>query len=635
MSEIAQAILCAAIECLPFEFFAIGKDGRYILQNAAVREDYGDAIGKRPEDCAPDEATRQLWLDNNRRAFGGERVEGEVETHVGGETRHFYNIITPIRDNSEVYGILGINVDITERKRAEEQLQLQSLVLNQTQDTVTVTDLQGVITYVNDAQCATVKCSRESLIGQSVTTYGDNPGRGATQREIIHKTLADGEWRGEVVNRTSDGVEIIIDCRTRLVKDADGRPIAMCGVGTDITARKQAEEKLRESEERFKLFMDNSPAIAWMKDEQGRYVYINESCGRRTGHRLEDRLGKTDFELWPLATAELFWKNDQKVLSGGQVVEVVEESTKPDGNLSYCRNFKFPFQDSTGRRFVGGVGIDITERKQAEEALQKAHDELEQRVQERTAELSKANECFRQSNDELQAIYDGMIEGLLITDIETKRFVRVNPSMCRMLGYSEEELLAASVKDIHPPEEVPSDLQRFQAAAEGRVSINEDRPVLRKDGSVFYADITGHRIFYDERPCLLGLFRDITERKQAEEALERERRTLKHLLHASDHERQLIAYEIHDGLAQELAAAIMQFDAFDHLKETKPKQAADAYHAAITMLRQGHFEARRLIAGVRPPILDESGVVEAIAHLVNELRREKRPRIEFLQPCRV
>ena len=66
-----------------------------------------------------------------------------------------------------------------------------------------------------------------------------------------------------------------------------------------------------------------------------------------------------------------------------------------------------------------------------------------------------------------------------------------------MLGYAEEELLAASVSDIHPAEEVADDLQRFQAVAEGRVSINEDRPVLRKDGSIFYADITGHRIVYE------------------------------------------------------------------------------------------------------------------------------------------
>ncbi len=268
--------------------------------------------------------------------------------------------------------------------------------------------------------------------------------------------------------------------------------------------RKRAEEALRESEERFKLFMDNSPAIAWMKDEQGRYVYVNESGARRVGVRPEDRIGKTDFELWPAATAELFRKNDQGVLSSGQVVEVVEESTTPDGKRSYCRNFKFPFQDSTGRRFVGGVGVDISEHKQAAEALKKAHDELEQRVKERTAELAKANE----------------------------------------------------------------DLQRQQ-------------------------------------------------------------RMLKHLLQSSDHERRLMAYEIHDGLAQQLVGAIMQFQAFDHLKDENPKEASKAYAAGVAMLQRGNHEVRRLVAGLRSPILDESGVVEAVALLVHEAGREKGPKIQY------
>ena len=74
----------------------------------------------------------------------------------------------------------------------------------------------------------------------------------------------------------------------------------------------------------------------------------------------------------------------------------------------------------------------------------------------------------------------------------------------------------------------------------------------------------------------------------------------------------------------------MQFDVYTHLKETKPKDAAKAYDAGMTMLRQGHFEARRLISGLRPPILDEEGIVAAIAHLVGEERRKKGPKIEYL-----
>ena len=246
---------------------------------------------------------------------------------------------------------------------------------------------------------------------------------------------------------------------------------------------------------------------------------------------------------------------------------------------------------------------DITERKRAEEAL-------------------------RQGRDELQAIYDNMVDGLLIGDCATGRLVRTNPAMCRMLGYSADELMMMSVKDIHPAEVVPSVLQKFRTQQEGQKLVTQDRPMLRKDGTVFYADVSNVRISHQGRPCVIGIFRDITERRQAQEALQRKHRTLKHLLQSSDRERQLIAYEIHDGLAQYLFGAIMQFQTYVHLKETKPKQAAKAYDAGMTMLTQSHGEARRLINGVRPPILDESGVVEAIAHLIHEQRRQGGPEIE-------
>jgi signal transduction histidine kinase len=161
--------------------------------------------------------------------------------------------------------------------------------------------------------------------------------------------------------------------------------------------------------------------------------------------------------------------------------------------------------------------------------------------------------------------------------------------------------------------------------------VEEDTnvPMLRKDGSVFFADIMGNRLTYGGRPCLLGLFRNITERRQAQETLKKERCALRRLLQSSDHERQLIAYEIHDELAQQLTGTMMQFQTYDHWKDKSPKQAAKAYDAGMTMLRQGHFEARRLIAGVRPPILDEEGIAAAITHLVNEQNSLKGSKIEY------
>ena len=120
----SKAMLRAAIDCLPFNFFAIGLDGRYMLQNAVSKaQQRADVIGKLPEEVCPNKHDLAIWLDNNRRAFAGEKVEGEVTLSLGGEERFYYNVVAPIRDGEELYGILGVNIDITERKRAEEALQ--------------------------------------------------------------------------------------------------------------------------------------------------------------------------------------------------------------------------------------------------------------------------------------------------------------------------------------------------------------------------------------------------------------------------------------------------------------------------------------------------------------------------------
>jgi PAS domain S-box-containing protein len=385
----------------------------------------------------------------------------------------------------------------------------------------------------------------------------------------------------------------------------DGRP-CLVSLIRDTTERREAQETLRASEERFRVAFDEAPVGMVIGVKDGVIARVNRALCQMTGYIPEELIGRHVQEFQHPEDRDLSLPLVKKLFAGEIPSFTVERRyVAKGGRVFWAQATTAAARNPDGTpAFALGVIEDITQRKQAEEAL-------------------------RQRHAELQTIYDGTIEGILITDIETRRFLRVNSSFCRMLGYSEEELLTKSIPDIHPPEEAPDDLRRFQAAADGRCSINENRPVLRKDGSIFYADITGNRILYEGRPCLLALFRDITERREAQEALKRERRTLEHLLRASDHERQLIAYDIHDGLAQQLAAAVMQFQTYEHLKQHHPESAKTAYDAGVQMLRQAHFEARRLISGVRPPILDESGIAAAIAHLVHEYRALPGPEVEL------
>ncbi len=117
-----EAQLSTLVESLPFELFGIGKDGRYFLQNEVCRRHWGNFVGKKPEDVANDQNTLNIWLDNNRRAFAGEIVKGEIELTIADGKRYLYNIISPILSKGQVNGIVGFNIDITEQKHTNEEL---------------------------------------------------------------------------------------------------------------------------------------------------------------------------------------------------------------------------------------------------------------------------------------------------------------------------------------------------------------------------------------------------------------------------------------------------------------------------------------------------------------------------------
>src|SRR4051794_21934421 len=147
------------------------------------------------------------------------------------------------------------------------------------------------------------------------------------------------------------------------------------------------DEGFRETEACFRAFMDHSPAVAWMKDEDGRYIYANEPMLLIYHTRMEELRGKTDFDWLPRETARHVRDNDRLVLTTGRPARLVETTPTPDGRTHTWMVIKFPFEDAAGRRLVGGMAVDVTELKALEAQLA---EQLE-RANELNAELLRAN----------------------------------------------------------------------------------------------------------------------------------------------------------------------------------------------------------------------------------------------------
>jgi PAS domain S-box-containing protein len=278
---------------------------------------------------------------------------------------------------------------------------------------------------------------------------------------------------------------------------------------------------------------------------------------------------------------------------GGQPMTVLQHS--------------FLIADENGKPArLASVLTDITERKRAE------------------AEIEESRRKY-------QALIETTSDFIWEMDA-LGRYTYCSPQMEKLWGIKPANMIGKTPFDVMPADQRDNAAEFFASLVRSPRSFSGlESAAYDASGCLIQIDTSGVP-FFDENGNLLGfrgISRDITERKRAEEALAKEQNNLRHLLQSSDHERQLIAYDIHDGLAQQLAGAIMQFQVFDHLRDQNPTEALKAYEGGVTLLRQGHFEARRLIAGVRPPVLDEEGVSEAIAHLVHEQSHSSKAKITF------
>src|SRR6266542_1389141 len=227
---------------------------------------------------------------------------------------------------------------------------------------------------VNQRLCEIVGYAREELMTK---TFGD----------ITHPDDLESDWNqarrllaGEIENYSmekryyhKDGSVVWVNLTVSLARKADGSPDYFVSVVEDISARKRAEEALRESEQRFARFMRHLPGLAWIKDLQGRYVYANAAAVKAFRKSPEELYGRTDDEVFPPEVAAQFKENDQQALTKEEGIFVVETLEHEDGILHYSAVRKFPIPGQDGRETnIGGIAIDITESKRADEALRES-----------------------------------------------------------------------------------------------------------------------------------------------------------------------------------------------------------------------------------------------------------------------
>jgi len=235
-------------------------------------------------------------------------------------------------------------------------------------DIIYTHDLNGNFTSLNRTGERITGYSREEAMKMNVADVIAPDYLNLARDMIAHKTAehVSTVYEIDIISRKRRRVRLEVS--TRLIF-RDGKPIGVQGIARDLTERKHSEEALRETQAFFNSFMDNSPAVAFMKDDTGRYVYVNKPFERLFGQTLDFLRGRTSFDWLPPETAAQTHEHDLKVLSNSIPEEIIETVPTRDGTPHHWLVFKFPTIDSAGNRYVAGVGVDISERRRAEEAL--------------------------------------------------------------------------------------------------------------------------------------------------------------------------------------------------------------------------------------------------------------------------
>ncbi len=501
----------------------------------------------------------------------------------------------------------GSMIDITERKRAEDEIRERAVQLYTLSNS-----LPGMMTYqIVREQSGEMKFVYLSESVKNLMGYSADEVIAHSQLvyELIHpddvllvKEAEETSYRSMSVFE----VEIRSNTRTNGMrwfyirsvprKMPDGR-VKWDGVHMDITERKKAEEEIVKARNMAEKLIDTLPGVFYFYDKNGKFIRWNKQFEIVTGYSGREIAHMRPTDFYHEDIREYIANRISGVFDKGMNDAEADFFTKEGQRIPYY--FKAVLLEYEGKPCLLGSGIDISERKRAEEEL-------------------------RRSEKKYKLLFDNNPMPMWMLSMPDLNVVDVNEAAIKHYGYTRSQFLKLNARDFRPPE----DLSRFEEAA-----LKQKKGVrysgiwrhLKKDGSVIHVEVIAHDIEYDEKPVRLILANDVTEKLIADELLKKSlediRRLTEHVQKIREEERSHIAREIHDELGQQLTVLKMDVSWLNKKLGNKDESVKERLTELADMLDGTVKTVRRISSELRPSILDDLGLIAAIDWHLREFEK--------------
>ena len=406
---------------------------------------------------------------------------------------------------------VGFFTDTTDRKLAEEALRESEeryrFLVEESNDIIWTFDLSSMTyTYFSNSVERILGYPPEA--GRVVTL--DNVFSSTTKKQVMSafsKLLgADSDSTRillEAEHLCKDGGTVWMEINALLHRDSLNQPVCFTGISRDITDRKRAEEALTESEAFLKTLINAIPIPVFYKDRNGKYLGFNSAFETFVGETKERLIGKSVFDINPPELAEIYHTEDDKLFHGGGIQRYESQWKNAHGELRDIIFNKAVFTDSKGT-VTGLLGAitDITERKQAEDALKESE--------------KKFSTLFKTS-----PVYIASIA------LDDGYFLDVNDAFTNITGYQRDEVLGRTAVEIGLWFE-PEERVKFIKLAQQHGGFHEEEVRFRrKNGEPLFGIWSAEKIELGGKACLISVLVDVTERRKAQEALRQERDKLR------------------------------------------------------------------------------------------------------------